>query len=46
MTMQTNFKERYEAPAILAVELKMEGIVCGSKDGEAKRMIYGNAIEI
>lgn len=30
--METNNKETYEAPAMLVVEVKAEGIICASMD--------------
>ena len=33
ITMETNKKELYEAPSILVMEVKVEGVVCASPYG-------------
>lgn len=38
-------KETYEAPTMLVVEVKTEGIICGS-DPTANLDGYGNAFEL
>ena len=42
--METKNKELYEAPSMMAFEVKVEGVVCTSGVG-ANRSGYGDAIE-
>lgn len=38
--METNHKEFYEAPAITAMEIESEGVVCGSGNGQKNPYYY------
>ena len=41
-----NYKELYETPSTIVVDVKMEGVICQSTDGiEASRSGYGTANE-